>query len=488
MQIPQQLLDADAISAHLSKSELIEFVKYTKHDYRAQWFHEHLCHVLDKFARQEIMRLMVFMPPQHGKSELVSRRFPAYLLGRLPELRIAGLSYNDNFAKKFNRQVQRIIESDEYAKIFPDTKLNSKNVVSSSKGSFLKNSHEFEVVNKSGSYMAVGVGGGITGNPVDVAILDDVIKGRAEADSKTYRDKLWEWWSDDVGTRVRERTQILITLTRWHEDDICGRILADPEEAEKWTIIKFPALKENDDDPNDPREIGESLWEEEKSKVSLLDIKRKKARTFLSLYQQRPTAIEGNLIKRKWFSIISPAQFAAIINNATKLSPRLFTADTAYTEESKNDPSGLLCFMIIDEELFILNFSSVRLEFPRFIKYLKKYIINFSYGRKSLIFVEPKATGKSVVQTMKKIRVNGKLVKIKEDKAPDTDKFTRASGITETLDFRGVSLIKGPWNDSFLDELSAFPNGSHDEAVDLLVMAVDKWENGYTSGGLKASH
>src|SRR3990167_6178162 len=180
----------------LARRNLLEFTKLTKSDYSVNWHHKFICDQLTKFAKGEIKRLALSVQPQHGKSELASRRLPAYLFGLNPNLRIAGCSYNDTFSAKFNRQIQRIIDADVYRQIFPDTKLNTKNVATDSKGAFLRNAHEFEIVNYSGSYISVGVGGGITGNPVDILIIDDPVRGRADANSLTIRNKLWEWYTD----------------------------------------------------------------------------------------------------------------------------------------------------------------------------------------------------------------------------------------------------------------------------------------------------
>lgn len=478
-----------AVDIALARKSLLDFTLLTKPDYRAQWFHRHLAHLCDAFAKKQIMRLMVLMPPQHGKSELTSRRLPAYLLGINPNTRIMGLSYNDIHAKKFNRQVQRIIDSEIYHKVFPDTRLNMSNVVTSAHGQFLRNSKEFEIAGKEGSYMSAGVGSGITGNPVDVILVDDPIKSRKEADSKQFRDNTWDWWLDDVGSRIRESTQVMITVTPWHHDDLIGRIMADEIEAAKWTVITYPAIKETNDNPDDPRMIGEALWPEEKSAASLLDIKRKTPRTYNSLYQCSPTNPDGNMFKRNWFGIVSPSQFLARLQYAEKVSPRLFVSDTSYTAENRNDPNGVMCFRIIDEELFILNFTAKRLELPDFVKFFVSYLRGHGYTpRKSKVWVEPKATGKSVVQLMKRIRLDGRLITIKEDIPPDVDKEVRASGILDICETGRVNLVAGPWNGSFLDSVCGFPVKKHDEEVDCLIMACHKLEKGWGSTGMRSSN
>jgi len=278
-----------------AKSDILAFTLYTKENYLVNWHHKYLCDKLNKFANGEIKRMMVFMPPQHGKSELTSRRLPAYMLGRNPNLRIALCAYNSTFASKFNRQVQRIISNNSYSDIFPETKLNNRNVSTDSKGSYLRNSETFEIVDKNGSFISVGVGGGITGNPVDIALIDDPIKGAEEAGSQTYREKLWEWYTTELETRLNNNSQILITLTRWNIDDLAGRILkySNHEDARNWEVITFPRIKTDDSNPNDPRKIGEVLWEEMHSYLSAMEARQRNIVKFEALQQQNPKIMES---------------------------------------------------------------------------------------------------------------------------------------------------------------------------------------------------
>jgi len=278
-----------------ARYDILAFTKYTKEDYLTNWHHKYLCDKLNKFAKGEIKRMMVFMPPQHGKSELTSRRLPAYMLGRNPNLRIALCAYNSTFASKFNRQVQRIMIDQSYRDVFPNTKLNDKNVATDSKGSYLRNSEAFEVVDKNGSFISVGVGGGITGNPVDIALIDDPIKGAEEAGSQTYREKLWEWYTTELETRLNNNSQILVTLTRWNVDDLAGRILkhSEHEDARNWEVISFPRIKVNDTDKSDPRKIGEVLWEEMHSLDSAIEARQRNIVKFEALQQQNPKIMEA---------------------------------------------------------------------------------------------------------------------------------------------------------------------------------------------------
>jgi hypothetical protein len=244
------------------------------------------------------------MIPTHN-SELTSRRLPAYMLGQNPNLRIALCAYNATFASKFNRQVQRIMTDPAYNEIFPETRLNAKNVATDSKGAYLRNSEQFEVVGKNGSFISVGVGGGITGNPVDIALIDDPIKGAEEAGSQTYREKVWEWYTTELETRLNNNSQILITLTRWNVADIAGRILeaSENEHARNWEVVVFPRIKVDNSNPDDPRKIGEVLWPEVHSMESAMEAKQRNPVKFEALQQQDPKVMEAGAEFYKSFDI-----------------------------------------------------------------------------------------------------------------------------------------------------------------------------------------
>lgn len=258
-----------------------------------QWFHELLAEYLQAFAEGRIKKLMIFMPPQHGKSQLVSRHLPAFLLGINPKLKIVGCSYASSLASAFNRDVQRIIDSEEYRDLFPNTTLNSKNVAIDTKGSWLRNSEIFEVIGYGGFYKSVGVGGGLTGTPADIGIIDDPIKDAVEADSITTRGRVWDWYENVFSSRLHNNSQVLLTMTRWHVDDLAGRILQS-KDAANWVVLKLPAIKTSaTHHPKDQRQIGEALWQ---NRHSAEKIKMSSERVFEALYQQNPMPTKGGLV------------------------------------------------------------------------------------------------------------------------------------------------------------------------------------------------
>jgi hypothetical protein len=227
----------------------------------------------------------VTMPPQHGKSELTTRRFPAFLLGINPKLRIAICSYSATVAEGFNRNIQQVIDDKAYKNIFPGTYLNESNVVTVAKGSYLRNSEMFETVGHRGFLKSTGVCGPLTSTTVDIGIIDDPIKDRQEAKSPTYRQRVWDWFVDVFETRLHNDSQVLIIMTRWDQDDLVGRVLLRDKD---WHLVKFEGIKTGPKTDYDQREPGEVLFPEKHSLERLLAIRENNPVTFDSLYQQDP--------------------------------------------------------------------------------------------------------------------------------------------------------------------------------------------------------
>jgi hypothetical protein len=272
-----------------ARKSMLAFTEYTKQDYKANWHHVKYTEKLDMFARGEIKKLMIWQPPQHGKSELSSRRLPAKMLGDNPDLKIGLVSYNHTISAMFNRDVQRIIDDEKYHDLYPDTALNASNVRAVQSG-FLRNSDIFEVVGRKGSLVSVGVGGALTSRTIDVGIMDDLYKDAMTAWSETVRTSVLDWYDTVFKTRLHNNSQQLLVFTRWHEEDLAGVLLR--REGKEWEVVVYPAIKETRPTEDDPREIGEALWGERHSLETLLSIKKQNSIVFDSLYQQNPTPKE----------------------------------------------------------------------------------------------------------------------------------------------------------------------------------------------------
>lgn len=288
-----------------ARKSLIDFSCFTMPDYTVGKHHLLISQAIDRMINGDLRRLIVSMPPRHGKSELISRRLPAFILGHNPDENIIATSYSADLASRMNRDCQRIIDSPLYRELFPDTRLNSSNSRTVA-GSWLRNSDIFEVVGKKGSYRSSGVDGGITGMGGSWLIIDDPIKNREEADSPTYREKLWNWYLTTLYTRKTPDARILLVMTRWHEDDIAGRLIErakDDPSSDQWEVISLPAIAGDDLSPLDWRKPGEPLWPE---MYGLDELQRIKASIgeyqWAALYDQNPRSGGGTEWPPEYFS------------------------------------------------------------------------------------------------------------------------------------------------------------------------------------------
>jgi hypothetical protein len=283
---------AELLRRRRARANLLDFTLYTKPDYEAGWHHRLLAGTLDRFAAGLIPRLVVCIPPQHGKTELVVRRLAAKLLGDDPDLRIISCSYSASLASDGNRDVQRIIDDEPYRRLYPGTALAGRNVRTVAGPMPLRNSDVFEVAGRRGFYRSAGVGGPITGKPMDVGIIDDPFKNREEADSPVVRESVWQWYTGAFLSRAHKGTRILVCHTRWHPEDLVGRLLKqqqDDPKASRWEVLVLPAVcKADGDGCGSPRRAGEALWPERHPLTLLEQKKAANPYDWWSLYQQEP--------------------------------------------------------------------------------------------------------------------------------------------------------------------------------------------------------
>lgn len=441
------------------------FLDYTSPTYSRQWFHSLIATKCQKLFDGTLGtdKLMLFVPPQHGKSEIVSRKFPAWVLGKNPLMKIVGSSYSADLAQQFSRSIQRTMDSSEYAEVFPNSYLNNQSVKNDAKRGWMRNVDQFETVGYGGFYKAVGVGGSLTGTPVDLGIIDDPIKDALEASSQTYRDRLWDWYTDVFLTRLHNKSKVILIQTRWHADDLAGRLLE--REPEKWTTITIPSIREDMSLSEDPREIGEALWEERHSKERLLEVEKRSPRTFAALYQQRPTVAGGNIVKREWFCHVSPAEF----NRMHGDEPIVFFLDTAYTDKTTNDPTGIIATCKIGNDLYITHGEKVYMKFPDLLRFVPQYVQRHGYNFRSSIRIEPKANGLSVIDQLKEVT----HLNVTQTPSPKDSKETRLNASSPSVESGRVILVDGAWNEAFVDEVCGFPSKPHDEYVDVLCYAID---------------
>ena len=284
------------------QEDLLSFTRHTLPSFAPAPFHLAYYEVLTRFAMGEIKKLMITMPPQHGKSEGATRRLPAFVLGQDPDKRIAIVSYNAIKARKFNRELQRIMDDDRYYELFPQTLLAGQASYQEQgrrSRNYARNSDECEIVGYQGSFKTIGVGGSLTGEPVDMLIMDDLYKDASSAWSPVIRQNVADWYDTVASTRLHNDSQQLLVFTRWHMEDLAGRLLEqegvyDPiENTQGWLLVSFPAIQNRPPSEQDPRAEGEPLWPERHSLEKLLEIKGRSPTVFESLYQQNPQPSQG---------------------------------------------------------------------------------------------------------------------------------------------------------------------------------------------------
>lgn len=460
MELTDEDSAAELLKRQSASSNFNDFVKYTFRKYKENWHHKRLAALLQDVIEGKKKRVIIEMPPRHGKSEMVSRRLPAAFLGAHPDAKIIQASYSASLASKENRQVQRIMLTPEYRTIFPNVRISAKDSASGDKR-YVRNSQQFEIIDTGGQYISAGVGGPITGEGMTLGIVDDPIKNAEEADSETYRDNIWDWWLSTFLTREEGEAAIVVCATRWHEDDLIGRIMAQAEETgEKWTVVKFEALREDMEDEEDPRAEGEALWPAKFSKAKL-ELRKKGLtdRWWNAIYQQRPSATAGNIFKRelwKTFDLDEPPKYICKIQSE----------DTAHDTKTVNDYSVITTWGIWAGGADLLDVWRERVEFPD----LKKQTIALAHrDTPSWLLIERKASGISLIQELQRdtrLPIWGKDSD-KPGVIPDKDKVARAQAAVGYVASGKIRIpIRAPWLADFLSEHSNFPHGKHDDQVD----------------------
>ncbi len=487
------------LDAEIARRRLLDFTTYTYPAYQVNWHHELIASHLDGFVTRRDQRLMIFVQPRGGKSELVSRRLPAYILGRDPDAAIIATSYGADLARSMNRDVQRIIDGDEYRRLFPETQLWGKNVRSMADGSYLRNSDMFEVVGHRGYYLSAGVGGPITGRGARYMIIDDPSKNRKEASSPTYQQAIYEWYTSTFYTRLAPGGNILIVLTRWHESDLAGRLLAaakaDPH-ADQWTVLTLPAVAEEPVARYDPRKPGEVLWP---VRWDAAEMRRKRAvvgeRDWASLYQQRPAPDEGEIFKRQQWRYWQPRGAklppvsvtlgdGSVVEIAPVALPLRFDEiaqswDCTFKDTATSDFVAGQVIAKLGADKFMLDYINERLDIVGTMAAIEAWTAKWPKAIAKLI--EDKANGPAVIQMLRK-KVAG-LIAV----TPEGGKVSRAYAAQAEVESGNVHLPHphaAAWVGGFIANAAAFPNAAHDDDVDAFTQAIIRWQD--TSGAASA--
>ncbi len=433
----------------------------------------------------ECKRLMVFMPPRHGKSELITVRYTAWRLLRDQRLNVILGSYNQKLADKFSRRIKRIVRG--AASPLPNNSL-------------LNTASEWET-SGGGVVRSVGVGGGIAGFGAKLIVIDDPVKNRAEAESATYRERVWEWFNDDIYTRMEPNAAIILIQTRWHEDDLAGRLLKEMKDGgEQWEVVSLPALAEpsfesggvaassgltatekqsfsahraakpqKKRNKKQPQENGDPLGRKPGAALcpkmfpvkTLLKYQKKLGTySFSALYQQRPAPAEGGQFKREWFTKIVDAA-------PTGLRWKRGYDLAISTKTSADYTASFRCAYDKNGNLYIADGYRARIEYPEQRRYI---VARMNDERDTEHGIESAMHGKAVVQELRS-DASVRRFAFREVKVAG-DKLTRALTWLNLAEEGKVFLVRGPWIDEFVDEIVRFPTGRHDDQIDAVSVAV----------------
>jgi len=421
--------------------------------YQPAKHHWALAKKLEDVADGKVKRLMIFMPPRHGKSMLTSEFFPAWYLGRHPDRQIIAATYAQGLADDFGRKVRNLVNSPAHSIIFPKFALAADSQAAT----------RFHTTDR-GAYFAVGVGGPITGRGADLLLIDDPTKGREDAESPVMRQHLKDWYQSVARTRLMPGGAIVVIQTRWHLDDLSGWLLREHSH-EGWDVLCLPAIAETGDPLG--RAESEALWPacypaEELARIRLAV----GSRDWASLYQQRPTALEGSIFKLQYWQYLKLwSDDVGTLIDSLKIFKVIQAWDTAFKTNQQNDYSACVTIGVAKNRYYVLNVFRGRLEFPDL-----KRMIQMHHGRwhAHTVLNEDAATGQSLYQELNR-ETRIPLVAVKADR----DKVSRANSITASHEAGLIYLPDNqPWVSDFIDEISGFPNGAHDDQVDAFVYAM----------------
>jgi len=436
----------------LGRYSLIDFCILTNPKYKPNWHHKIIADELEKLERNEAewKVLILMLPPRSGKSELSSINFPAWYLGRNPDKEIITASYSGDLATDFGSKTRDLISSDEYKFIFPEVTLKEDE---QSKAKW-RTSH-------GGSYISTGIGGAITGRGANCLLIDDPIKNKEEAESKLVRDKQWDWFTSTAYTRLHPNGKVVLILTRWHLDDLAGRIMQNPELASRTKVISFSAIAEADEKF---RKSGDVLWPERYSLEDVLSIKNSiGVSNFASLYQQKPILSENQEFKQAW---ISSVEWEDTLNRKTR---NFMTIDTAISKRASSDFTGITCnFVDIDNKWNIKTYQR---------KLDPKELIDFMFDLNDRDGYEKIGIEKTIYLDAIKpflddeMRKRNKFLNIIPLEHNQVAKETRIRGLIPRYESKSIVHIKDLC-EGLEEELLTFPKGSHDDVLDSLAYQV----------------
>ena len=454
----------EEVRAERRRRSLLEYVKAQTPEYDAGWFHATLAAKLQQWVADCIARkaprLIITAPPRHGKSQLTSRALSAWMLGHHPREELILASYGQDLANDLSRDARAFARSDVHRSTFPEFALSDD-----------REAVQQWLTSAGGGLKAVGVGAAITGRGGHL-LIDDPVKGAAEAASLLYRESQWHWYTSNARTRVPPGGGVLITATRWHIDDLIGRLLRKQAEdplADQWEVIEFPAVAEQDE-PH--RKAGEALHPSRWPLESLNALRATMSPyAWASLYQQHPVPDGGGRIKAEWLT----HTYRTIPAEASR---PVHSWDTAIKAGQLNDFTVGTCGKTHEQRLYLTDVLRRRMEFPELLQTVKSWAMR---DNPRAVLIEDKGSGQQLIQMLQRDRDwRWSIIPV----TPKVDKITRMDAVTPWLESGRVWIPDAaPWLADWLTEMLSFPVAAHDDQIDSLSQMLD-WLDSANVGGL----
>lgn len=395
--------------------------------------------------------LIISEPPQHGKSMSITETLPSWYLGQHPKHRVIEVSYSEDFAKLFGRRNKQKIE--QFGKELFGIEL----------AQFPNSAIEFELSNNVGGMISRGILSGVTGRPANLIIIDDPVKNAQEANSAAYRNNVWNEWLMSIRTRLAAGAKVIVIMTRWHEDDLAGRMIAEEKNVR---VINLPCECESEDDLLG-RELGEALMPEiGKDDNWLIDFKqgymtKHGSMAWNAMFQGRPAAMEGNMIKREWW------QYYDVLPDCPTW---IMSVDATFKDKEDNDFVAIQCWAKHENNIYLVDQIQKHLDFTETINAIKS--MKGRYPNVRAVYIEDKANGSAIISVLRKTMLG--IIAVN----PEGGKVARANAVTPLIEAGNVYLPKfASFSEDLVNECAAFPNGAHDDLVDCMSQGLNKLAN-----------
>ena len=435
------------------------YATYCYFVHKGKWidtkFHKFLANKVQTFVEtytgNPIDILILNCPPQHGKSRTVTETFATWYVGKNPDKRCIVACYNDELAGSFGRSNRDKIN--EYGQAIFGIKLKKST------------DRDLELADHDGGIIFRGIGSSLTGRSAELFIIDDPIKNRAEADSITYRNRIWEEWQNSIKTRSQANTKIIIIQTRWHEDDLSGRVISEEPNVE---VVNIPCEAEENDVLGRP--IGDALcpeigkgneWLRAFKESYVKDSIGGGIRAWNALYQGRPTSAEGNVFKREWWQY-----YDKLPDNIPLIG---ISVDATFKDSDTSDFVAIEVWGKLNGDYYLIDLIKRRMDFPETLRAIKH--MNSKYPQRHSILVEDKANGSAIISMLK--HELGSIIPI----TPKESKVARANAITGIVEGGNVYLPRyADFTNEFVEEFASFPNGAHDDLVDACTQFINQFK------------